>query len=157
MIYLRFIADGGFISRVIGLRTDGKPSHVEYLRTDDAGNPISTFGSRSDGVKHRPYDYCKPSWEEWYTFPGIEASYARALLMDGNKYDWSDIFVLWMGWNSAQYDPAREICSVLVGYSNREAWAHDEAPVLINPSIATKDITPELLYGAVTNMIKKVK
>lgn len=160
MIYIRFIADSGFISRSIGLRTEGRPSHVEYIITDNAGYAVNTFGARfKGGITHRAYDYCKPVFEEWYSFPGIEASYKHALLLKGRKYDWGDIVALLVGWHPDYYDPQRGICSGLVGYSNRMAWAAGEAPAFINPNVPTWELTPQLLYGACgswTQMVKKV-
>lgn len=158
MTYVRFIADRSFISRAIGFRTIGKPSHVEYVTTNGAGNPLSTFGARfSGGITHRPYNYCKPTWEEWYTFPGIEESYAEATKLAGRKYDWKDIIELLIGWHPGLYDPLRAICSVLVGYSNRQAWAAGHAPALLNPNLSTWQMTPELVYAACTQMVRKVK
>lgn len=158
MICIRFIADHSFISRAIGFRTEGKPSHVEYVMVNDVtGQPVSTFGARlQGGITHRPYDYCKPSWEEWYTFPGIEASYEQAVSLEGRKYDWKDICALLFGWHPQGYDPMQGICSILVGYSNRMAWGAGLAPPLINPNVPTWEMTPELVYGAVTDIIRKV-
>jgi hypothetical protein len=156
-VYIRFIADRGLISRAIGFRTEGKPSHVEFVVTDDAGIPTSTFGARfKGGITHRPYSYCKPSWEEFYTFAGINASYEEALTLEGRAYDWKDILELLVGWHPRGYDPQEAICSVLVGYSNRRAWARGRAPALINPQVDTWSMTPQLLYGAVTNMVRKI-
>lgn len=157
MVYIRFIADSGFLSRGIRVRTDGKPSHVEYVLTDNIGNPVSTFGARlSGGITLRPPDYCKPSWEEWYTFEGIEPSFNQALKFNGRKYDWRDIAALFVGWHPSSYNPETAICSVLVGYSNCLAWAAGEAPPLINPNVPTWQMTTQLLYGAVTKMVRKV-
>jgi hypothetical protein len=157
-VFIRFIADRGPISRAIGFRTLGKPSHVEYVLTYASGEPYGTFGSRLvGGISYRPYDYCKPTWEEWYTFPGIEASYTESLEMQGRKYDWKDICELLIGWHPKGYDPVIEICSVCVGYGNRRAWAKGTSPPLINPSVPTWEITPTLLYGAVTQQIEVYK
>ncbi len=156
MIAVRFIADNSWESRGIRLRTLGNCSHVEYVDTEK-GN-YRTFGARlKGGICHRPYDYCNPTWEEWYSFEGIEASYAEALKSDGRKYDFRDILDLLVGWHPAEYDPQRAICSVLVGYSNRLAWADGKAPALVNPNLPTSMMTPALLYGCVTQMVKKVK
>src|ERR1700722_18101453 len=155
--YVRFIADGSIISRGIGLRTEGKPSHVEYVITYPSGEPYGTFGARfAGGVSYRPYGYCDPTWEEWYTFPGIEASYTEALQMAGRKYDWRDIMELLVGWHPKgfDYDPQRAVCDNLVGYSNRRAWALGKAPALINPNVPTWQMTPQLLYGAVTQQVE---
>jgi hypothetical protein len=156
-IFIRFIADGSFVSRAIGWRTDGRPSHVEYLITDTSGHPVRTFGARlSGGITHRPYDYCKPTFEEWYSFPGIESSYSEALKLDGRKYNWVDILCLLFGIFPKSFDPERLVCDQLVGYSNRMSWANGLSGVLINPNVPTEEMTPELLYGAVTIMVKKV-
>ena len=158
MIYIRFIADRGFISRAISFRTDGKPSHVEYITTDDIGHPMGTFGGRRiGGVTHRPYGYCNPSFEEWYTFQGIEASYAEALKLDGRKYNSKDIANLLFDIFPESFDPMKLVCDQVVGYSNRMAWAQGLAPALINPNVPTEQMTPALLYGAVTEMVRKVK
>jgi hypothetical protein len=157
VILVRFIADGSFVSRAIGWRTEGKISHVEYITTNDSGVAVDTFGARLDGgICHRPYDYCSPTFEEWYSFEGIEASYAEALKLDNRNYDWKNIIRLLFGEVPDSFDPQETICSVLVGYSNRMAWAAGTAPALINPNVPTSEITPELLYGAVSNMVKKV-
>ena len=153
-IYIRFIADDSFVSRAIGWRTEGKPSHVEYVRITDSGM-VSTFGARLvGGVRYRPLDYCKPTFEEWYTFEGIEASFEEATGFYGHKYDWADIIELATGIYPRSYDPNRAICSILVGYSNRMAWAAGKAPALINPNVPTRQMTPQLLYGAVTEQVK---
>src|ERR1700676_2044290 len=105
-IYVRFIADGSIVSDAIGLRTLGKPSHVEYVITHASGKPYSTFGARLiGGVKFRPYNYCKPTWEEWYTFDGIEASYKESLKFEGRKYSIREIIHLLFGWAIPFYDP----------------------------------------------------
>lgn len=156
-VYVRFIADQGLLSRTIGLRIIGKVSHVEYIITNDDGTIASTFGARfKGGITFRPYSYCTPSFEEWYSFPGIEASYAEALKFEGRQYDWKDILELLVGWHPRGYDPQEAICSVLVGYSNRRAWALNKAPALINPNVLTSEMTPQLLYGAVTKMVRKI-
>lgn len=159
MIVIRFIADRSLLSRAIRFRTEGSPSHVEYLFVRDADStPTTTFGARlAGGVCHRPYDYCTPTWEEWYAFEGIEASYEAALAFEGRKYDWKDIAALAVDWHPAYYDPQRAICSCLVGYSNRLAWAAGKAPALLNENMPTWQFTPQIVYGAVTEMIRKVR
>ena len=157
MIALRFIADRSFVSRAIGWREEGTPSHVEYL-IDDGGPLIKTFGARlSGGIIHRPYNYCHPTWEEWYTFRGIEASYAEALKFEGRKYDWKDIVALLVGRHPDYYDPQRAICSILAGYSNRMAWANGKSDLLINPNLPTWEMTPLALYVGVKDLIRKVR
>ena len=157
MIYLRFIADRSLLSRAIQSRTDGQCSHVEYLYCSDAGTPLYTFGARRQGgVAHRPYNYCKPTWEEWYTYPGIEASYQEALAFEGRKYDWKDILALAAAWHPSYYDPERAICSCLAGYSNRLAYANGKAPLLLNFNLPTWEMTPQIVYAAVTDLVRKV-
>jgi hypothetical protein len=152
LILVRFLADRSWISRAIQWRTDGVPSHVEYLDTDT----MQTFGARLDGVKHRPANYCKPTWEEWYTFYGIEASYEQALQFGGRKYDKWDIFALATGTHPDSYDPEKAICSVCVGYSNRRAYACGKiAKPLLNMNLPTWEITPQLLYGACVTQIQR--
>lgn len=152
MICIRFIADRGLVSRAIRSRTDGQASHVEYVLPEQQ----MTFGARMDGgVDFRPLNYCKPSWEEWYTFDGVEASYAAAVDIRGHGYDWRDILALAVSWHPSYYDPQRAICSCLVGYSNRVAWARGLAPALLNPNLPTWQMTPQLLYGAVSNEITR--
>lgn len=147
MILLRFIADRSFVSRAIRFRTDGQPSHVEYFNTITG----MTYGARMDGVKARPLNYCHPTWQEFYTFEGIEYSYLQALTFIGRKYDTWDIFSLAVGSHPAKYNPEKAICSVCVGYSNRRAWSLGKiSRPLINPNVPTWEITPMLLYGAVT-------
>ena len=68
-----------------------------------------------------------------------------------------DIVYLLCGWHPGSYNPMKGICSIAVGYSNRMAWGNNEAPALINPNVPTWQMTPQLLYGAVTQMIQKVK
>ena len=153
-VFIRFIADRSLLSRAIGWRTEGRPSHVEYVIYENGS--WYTFGSRlSGGVRSRSMDYCNPSFEEWYTFDGIEESCRQAFEFWGRKYDWADIIELATGLYPAFYSPQRAICSVLVGYSNRMAWAAGkiEKP-LINPNVPTRQMTPQLLYGAVTNQVK---
>jgi hypothetical protein len=150
MICIRFIADRSVLSRAIRSRTDGQASHVEYVLPEHR----VTFGARLEGgITHRPLDYCKPTWEEWYTFPGIEASYWEAVEFSGRKYDWKDIAALAVSWHSSFYDPERAICSCLVGYSNRLAYARGKAPLLLNLNLPTWQMTPQLLYGAVTDPV----
>jgi len=157
MIYLRFIADRGFISRAIGFRTLGKSSHVEFVITDNEGLPVNTFGARlKGGVAHRPYNYTKPDFEEWWTFPGIEASYAEALKLKGRKYNWVDIICLLFGIFPKSFDPQRLVCDQLIGYSNRMAWAAGTSPALVNPNVPTEEMTPEIVYACCTQMVKKV-
>lgn len=153
MICIRFIADHSIESLLIRLRTIGPASHVEFC-TIENGKMTDTFGARlSGGICHRVPDYCKPTWQEIYTFDGIEASYAEALKLDGRKYDWLDIVYLGLGWCPKIYDPAKAICSALVGYSNRMAWANSDVPVLVNPSIPTNDMTPDTIYACVSEMV----
>lgn len=154
MICIRFIADNSIESKLIRLRTNGKASHVEYVTLDDNKAITDTFGARlQGGIRHRPPDYCKPTWEEWYTFPGIEASYAEALKQDGRRYDWKDIVNICFGITPDSYDPERSICSVLVGYSNRIAWAKSNAEPLVNPNVLTSDMTPNLIYACVKDQV----
>jgi hypothetical protein len=150
MILLRFISSRSFVSKAIQVRTDGQVSHVEYLDT----STMITFGARlQGGVTHRPYNYIKPDWEELYTFEGIEASYKEALFFNGRKYDWKDIASLAVGWHPGGYDPEEAVCSCLAGYSNRLAWANGTAPALLNPNLPTWEMTPQILYGAVTKQV----
>lgn len=156
-IFLRFIADRSFVSRGIQWREVGRPSHVEYVTyTNYRGTEQwLTFGARlQGGVTFRPLNYCKPTWEEWYVFPGIEASYNEALGFYGRKYDWADIIEIATGIYPRSFNPQRPICSVLVGYSNRLAWAQDKAPALINPNVPTRQITPQLVYAACTQQVE---
>jgi hypothetical protein len=152
MILIRFTADHSFVSQSILWRTDGVVSHVEYLIVDRDLRPESTFGARlNGGICHRPYT--QSFWEQWYSFDGIDESYSEALRFDGRKYDWRDIVQLLVGRHPNYYDPTRAICSILVGYSNRIAWAKGDAPALINPEVPTWQMTPQLLYGAVKNIV----
>ncbi len=158
MILIRFIADRSFVSRAIGWRTDGKPSHLEYLLTNDKGQPVTTFGARlRGGVRYRPYDYCKPTFEEWYTFPGIEESYVEAMKFNGRKYNWIDILYLLFGIFPKSFDPERLVCDQLVGYSNRRANALYGTPLLVNLNVPTEEMTPELVYACCTKMVTKVR
>lgn len=110
MIYLRFITERWSIeSRLIRFGTRWWPSHVEFYN-DVAG---TTLGSRIDGgVNVRPRNYCKPSREELWTAPGIEAAYAEGMKVVGAKYDWLDIlgFTFARDWHRA----GRYICSAFV-------------------------------------------
>ena len=163
MIYVRFIADDSFTSRAIRFRTDGVASHVEYIIVNDGGlkdvpiGNVSAFGARlRGGVAHRPYNYCKPTFEEWYTFPGIEASYAEAIKFEGRKYNLREIIHLLFGWRIPFYDPEELICSILIGYSNRRAWGVGTAPPLVNPNLPTWQMTPQILYACCTKEVRKV-
>ncbi len=152
-IAIRFIADNSIESLLIRMRCNGRASHVEYVTLDEYRMVSDTFGARlSGGICHRPPDYCKPTWQEIYTFHGIEASYAEALKFDGRKYDVWDIAHLIIGIVPPFYDPKKAICSVLVGYSNRIAWANETAPALVNPNVNTNDMSPDTLYACVKEM-----
>ena len=154
MIAIRFIADNSFESLLIRMRTDGRASHVEYVTLNEHRMISDTFGARlSGGIKHRPPDYCKPTWQEIYTFNGIEASYAEALKMDGRKYDVWDIVHMAIGWIPPFYDPSKSICSACIGYSNRRAWAIGTSPALVNPNVNTNAMDPDTIYACVQDMV----
>lgn len=153
-VCIRFIADRSFVSRAIRFRTDGDVSHVEFVSLDASGAPIDTFGAHlQGGVIRRPYDYCKPTFEEWYTFPGVEETYQAALGFAGEKYNVRGIFHLLFGVKAPFYDPRKMICSILVGYANRLAWAQGKAPLLLNMNVPTWQMTPQLLYAACTQRV----
>ena len=96
------------------------PSHIEFFK--DSGFHAGCLGSRvSGGVRIRPYYYCNPTREEWWTAPKIEDAYAIALKDIGCKYDWLDIF----GFAFARdwHHPGRYICSELVDWAFKQAGA----------------------------------
>lgn len=109
MIYLRFTADRSIESHIIQFGTRWWCSHVEFI---DANSGI-TLGSRHrGGVQERPYDYCKPSREEWWEAPGIDEAYVAAKQVIGSLYDTADgfSFVFSRDW----HHPGRYTCSGLV-------------------------------------------
>src|SRR6266404_70721 len=92
VFYLRFITERWSLeSALIRFATRSWASHVEFLRCDGE-TPIDTLGSRlQGGVQVRPYDYCKPTAESWFTAPNISDAYEYGLTLVGKKYDVLDI------------------------------------------------------------------
>lgn len=115
MIYLRFTESESLESRLIRFGTRWWVSHVEFVRVEDSV-PIDTLGSRiKGGVQIRPYDYFKPTREEWWMAAHAEEAYDIAKRDIGYKYDWMDIlgFAFAQDWHRS----GRYICSELVDYS----------------------------------------
>jgi len=117
-ITLRFIRDTSVISELIGWQTFGKWSHVEFCLPD------GYLGSQApEGVKLRPWDYCKPSEElrctvEVPTDVGKRIlAFARAQI--GKPYDYKSIagFIMRRDWTDAN----AWFCSELVAASFKHA------------------------------------
>lgn len=113
MIYLRFITERWSLeSGLIRFGTRWWPSHVEFVRVEN-GVAVDTLGSRlSDGVRIRPYGYCHPTREEWWTAPYIEQAYENVKSIIGAPYDWIDIlgFAFARDWHRAGH----YICSAVI-------------------------------------------
>lgn len=138
MIYLRFITEKYSLeSFLIRIGTRSPFSHVEFVRCAGFKDvPIDTFGARvSGGVKVRPYDYCKPSKEMWFTAPNIQHAYEWALTQVGKPYDWRAIlgFAFSRDWREED----SWFCSELV------CRAFEKTPIpLLNLSVGVWRISP---------------
>lgn len=152
MIYLRFITQQWNLeSRLIRFGSRWWCSHVEFVRTDDAGTAIDTLGSHlNGGVQIRPYDYCKPTREEWWSAPQAEAAYEKAKTVIGAKYDVVDIlaFAFARDWHEA----GNFICSELIDWSFKEIGAP-----LTNLYIPSHRVSPrDLLISTQVSFVKTV-
>jgi len=150
MIYLRFITEQWNIeSRLIRFGTRFWTSHVEFVRVADNGQPIDTLGSRlNGGVQIRPYDYCKPTREEWWSAPQAELAYEKAKTVIGAKYDIVDIlaFAFARDW----HEPGNFICSELVDWSFKEIGVP-----LTNLYMPSRRVSPrDLLVSPQVNFVK---
>lgn len=137
MIFLRFITEKWSIeSMAIRFASRSWCSHVEFVRLPDSpigvhAEPIDTLGSRlSDGVQIRPYDYCHPSAESWFTAPNLQAAYDYGKSLIGCKYDWLDI--LGIGFNTRQHREGNYICSSFIDHcgkvASRMCWTNSKFP-----------------------------
>lgn len=117
MIVLRFLTDRlSLESALIRFGTRGWTSHVEFY--DDQTE--LTLGSRLEGgVQYRPYGYCKPTREEWWTAPGIEEAHKVAISVIGATYDFKDI--LGFAFDRDWHTPGSYICSALVDAAFKKA------------------------------------
>lgn len=151
MIFLRFLTEKYSLeSALIRFGTRSEFSHVEFVRTADMslpgmaaiGDPIDTLGSRLEGgVRIRPYNYCKPTREEWYTAPNIEGAYRRGLEFIGYGYDWRDIAAIAL--NKNWVTKRQEfICSRFCFYCNLRDWALGGGQPWLNPDVPSCQITP---------------
>lgn len=146
MIYLRFMTEKWSVeSALVRFGTRGWASHVEFVKTRDSdGVAICTLGSRlKGGVQVRPYDYCKPTREEWWTAPNIEESYKRGLEFLDCGYDWWDIAGIAL--DKALVKDASFICSRFCYYANLRAWALDNAVPWLNTNQQSLFCTPDIL------------
>lgn len=152
VIYLRFMTDGRSIeSRLIRFGTRWWCSHVEFVRICEHGNAIDTLGSRLEGgVRIRPYDYCKPSREEWWTAPNIDRAYLAAGAFIGARYDWYDI----LGFACARdwHRDGHFMCSETIA----KAFENVSTP-LLNPWQPVWRISPrDLMLSPLLQMVKRV-
>lgn len=160
-IYLRFITDRFSIeSALIRFATRSWCSHVEFIDTHMThigpfpGDPrhIVTLGSRlADGVQIRPYNYCRPSAESWFTAPNIAAAYEFGKTLIGCKYDWRDI--LGIGFNARWHGAGHYICSSFVDACGKAAstipWTNVHFP--------SRLVTPrDLLASPVITRVRRV-
>lgn len=151
MIYLRFITQQWNLeSRLIRYGSRWWCSHVEFVRIADDCHPVDTLGSHlSGGVQIRPYNYCKPSREEWWTAPQAEAAYEKARTVIGAKYDTIDIlaFAFARDWHK----PGNFICSELVD------WSFKEIAPLTNLYMPSHRVSPrDLLVSPQLGFVKRI-
>lgn len=153
MIYLRFLTEQWSLeSRLIRFGTRWWPSHVEFVDLGVGGEvPVRTLGSRlQGGVQFRTYGYCKPTREEWWSAPGIDAAYETAKACIGCRYDWQDIlgFVLVRSWHR----PGSYICSELV-----DAAFKNSGNPLTNVWMPSSRVSPrDLLVSPALQFVKRV-
>jgi hypothetical protein len=149
MIFLRFITEKWDIeSALIRFGTRSWASHVEFVRTVSTsvgwGVALDTLGSRvKGGVAVRPYNYCKPAREEWYTAPDIDKAYERGLEFNGFGYDWWDILGIMLHVNWVK--DRSFICSRFCFYANLRAWALDNAVPWLSTEQQSQLCTPDIL------------
>lgn len=160
-IYLRFITEQWSVeSALIRLGTRCWASHVEFVTVNDYGTPTVTLGSRlGGGVMIRPYNYCKPSREEWWTAPHVEDAYRYGLTLLGDQYDWPDILGLAFNtnWHTNGF-----ICSEFVAacgekeYTGTGVLIQSSTPWL-NMSFDTWRVTPrDLLLSPLVSFVKRI-
>jgi hypothetical protein len=152
VIYLRFITDQWNLeSRLIRFGSRWWCSHVEFVRTDTSGVAIDTLGSHlGDGVQIRPYNYCKPTREEWWFAPRAEDAYNMAKAVIGARYDALDI----LGFTFARdwHKPGNFICSELVDWAFKKV----NAP-LTNLWMPSHRVSPrDLLVSPTVTFVKRV-
>lgn len=94
---------------------NGDPFVLDMQSTYLDPEPVDTLGSRlNGGVQIRPYEYCRPTREEWYTAPHIEDAYAFGVTLIGSKYDVWDI--LGIAADEDWHTDGRYICSEFLAY-----------------------------------------
>lgn len=159
MILLRFITDKWSIEGMaIRFATRSWASHVEFVRLSDSPDgygpePVDTLGSRiSDGVQIRPYDYCHPTAESWFTAPNIQAAYDFGKTLIDRKYDWLDI--LGIGFNTRQHREGNYICSSFIDYCGKVAspmcWTNSKFP--------SRLVTPrDLLASPAITRVRRIR
>lgn len=157
MIVLRFITETWNLqSALIRIGTRSIFSHCEYLDTDTG----VTLGARNNrysyipaGVQMRPSYYCKPSLEQWWTAPDIEASYEEGKQFIGQGYDDWDIAGIVV--NKPWFRPEMMICSRFLWYSNLRAWAKMNAVSWLNPNQPSCHCVPDtLLWSPFLSRVK---
>lgn len=157
MIYLRFITDRlSLESALIRFATRSWCSHVEFVRTEERENApywaVDTLGSRlRGGVQVRPYNYCSPSAESWFTAPNIQHAYDFGLTLIGQKYDFLDI--LGIGFNTRQHAEGHYICSSFI-----DACGKAGSPIAwTNVHFPSRLVTPrDLLASPVITRVRRV-
>ena len=108
MIQLRFITGNSLVSWLIRQVTWAEYSHVDLILPGEG-----LLGAQGDGVKIRPFDYCKPTKIavgeiDWP--PDVEAKFiAFARAQVGKPYDYSALWgnLLHRDW----HDPRAWYCS----------------------------------------------
>jgi len=141
---IRFINSGNsFVGRSIDWVTNSLMDHVEIVT--DAGWYL---GARSSGgVKSRPPDYCKPTWERRYAIPCTDEQHKK--IMDyayskvGTKYNFGDIAGLLFR-NRRFNSPSKLICSEFVINAGQLAGGI----MLLNVKVPYYSylVTPEMLH-----------
>jgi hypothetical protein len=141
-------------------RYQGKPFVLDMQSYCLSYNPIDTLGSRLDGgVQIRPYNYCRPTREEWYTAPHIEDAYEFGKTLIGSKYDLSDI--LGIGADEDWHTDGRYICSEYIAYSGEFRLIPGGVEKVIDPwlnsTTPTWHVTPrDLLCFAPLTFVRRV-
>jgi hypothetical protein len=152
MIYARFIAERrSLASAAIRLRTDGWPSHVEFIKEID-GSVVDVLASRwPHGVQHYGYITRGVTREEWYTAPGIICAWNAMQHIVGHRYGLLDILAI--GTGADWHDDGRYISSEAVAFAFEQAHAP-----LLNPKFPVRSIAPrDLLLSQQLTLVSRVR